>query len=268
MTKAILGALLAIAAPVLAEAQSITVDAGHEIARVPRRLFGTNVRQNMESDGKIRGFLKENGITLFRYPDSVDSGYTWDWEVGGVMARDGKPMTSKLARLDTVIDLARDVKAEIFFTTKIYGTTPEEAARWVAEAKRRGVGGSYWCLGNEPYFPGDKLYIPRQAYVDLVNRFAPAMKAADPAIRIGMAMGGPYIEEQADRGRDSFVVRGVKQHIDFVDFHFYTGRWEKDKGIDPRRIMAGSQLVKTHVEKIRAILRREAPEKADKIEIH
>ena len=165
MTKAILGALLAIAVPVLAEAQSITVDVRHQVARVPRRLFGTNVRQNMESDGKIRDFLKETGITLFRYPDSVDSGYTWDWDASGVMARDGKPMTSKLARLDRVIDLARDVGAEIFFTTKIHGSTPEEAARWVAEAKKRGVGGAYWCLGNEPYFPGDTFYIPRKAYV-------------------------------------------------------------------------------------------------------
>ena len=92
------------------------------------------------------------------------------------------------------------------------------------------------------------------------------MKAADPAIHVGMAMGGPYIEEQADKGRDSFVVRGMKQHIDFVDFHFYTGRWEKDKGIDPRRIMAGSQP-KTHVEKIQRSSPR-AREKADKIEIH
>ena len=70
----------------------------------------------------------------------------------------------------------------------------------MAEAKKRGVGAQYRRLGNEPYFPGDKLYIPREAYVDLVNRFAPAMKATDPTIRVGMAMGGPYIEEQADKG--------------------------------------------------------------------
>ena len=158
MTKAILGVLLAIAAPVFAEAQSITVDAKHQIARVPRRLFGTNVRQNMESDGQVRSFLKETGITLFRYPDSVDSGYTWDWDAGGVMARDGKPMTSKLARLDTVIDLVRDVKAEIFFTTKIYGSTPEEAARWVAEAKKRGVGGGILV-------PGQRALLPRRQAV-------------------------------------------------------------------------------------------------------
>lgn len=254
--------------PSAARAQTVVVDSRQEIGRVPRRLFGTNLRPNMESDARIRAFLRETGITLFRYPDAVDAGYSWDWEAGGVMTRGGKPLISRLARFDAVLELARDVGAEVFFTAKIHGATPEEAARWVSEAKKRGAGGSYWCLGNEPYFPGDRHYLPRDAYVDLVRRFAPAMKAADPSIRIGMAWGGPYIEEQADKGRDSFVLRGVKDLIDFIDFHFYTGRWEKNQGIDPRRILAGSQLVKIHVGKIREILGREAPEKADRIEIH
>jgi len=254
--------------PAAARAQTIAVDATREIARVPRRLFGTNLRPNMESDARIRAFLKETGITLFRYPDSLDAGYAWDWEAGGVMTRGGKPLISRLARFDAAVELARDVGAELFFTTKIHDATPAEAARWVAEAKKRGVGGSYWCLGNEPYFPGDRHYLPREAYVELVSRFAPAMKAADPAIRVGLALGGPYIEEHADPGRDRFVVRGARSHIDFVDFHFYTGRWEKNQGIDPRRILAGSRLVEIHVGKIREILRREAPEKADRIEIH
>ncbi len=136
-----------------------------------------------------------------------------------------------------------------------------------AEAKKRGAGGAAWCLGNEPYFKGDANYIPPDAYVDLVRRFAPAMKAADPSIRIGISWGGPYIEEQADKGRDSAVLRGAKEHIDFIDYHFYTGRWEKNQGIDAKRIMAGSQLVREHVRKFREIFRREAPEKAGAIEI-
>ncbi len=268
MANACMTFLAILAASASAWGQSISVEARRETARIPRRLFGTNLRQNMESDDKIRNFLKETGIALFRYPDAVDAGYAWDWEAGGVMTHDGKQMVSKLSRFDAAIDLARDVKAEIFFTTKIHGSTPQEAARWVAEAKKRGVGGSYWCLGNEPYFPGDRHYLSREAYVDLVNRFAPAMKSADPSIKVGIAMGGPYIEEHADKGRDSHVIRCAKAHIDFVDFHFYTGRWEKDKGIDPRRILAGSQLVKIHMAKFRELVRREAPEKADRIEIH
>ena len=251
-----------------AEAPSISVDARQEVARVPRRLFGVNLRQNMQADAPVRAFLRETGITLFRYPDSVDTGYAWDWAAGGVMAKGDVPLTSRLSRFDEALALAKDVGAELVFTTKIHGATPEEAARWVAEAKKRGAGGSCWCLGNEPYFKGDASHVPTDAYVDLVNRFAPAMKAADPAIRIGIAWGGPYIEEQADKGRDSAVLRGAKEHVDFIDFHFYTGRWEKDKGIDAKRIMAGSQLVRGHVRKFREIFKREAPEKADAIEIH
>ena len=60
-----------------------------------------------------------------------------------------------------------------------------------------------------------------------VNKFAPAMKKADPQIRIGLAWGGPYIEDQTDPGRDSFVLRETQQWVDFIDFHLYTGRWEE-----------------------------------------
>jgi hypothetical protein len=235
---------------------------------VPRRLFGTNLRANMQQDERVRAFVREMGITLFRYPDSVDHGYSWDWDAGGIMMHAGRPMISKLSRYDTAVDLARSVGGELFYTVKIHDTTPQEAARWVAEAKKRGMGGAYWCFGNEPYFKADRHYLDREAYVALVNQLAPAMKQADPAIRLGIAWGGPFIEEHSDKGRDSAVLRGTKQWVDFIDFHFYTGRWEKDKGIDPGRIMAGALLVEQHTGKFREIFRREALEKAEKIEIH
>lgn len=246
----------------------ITVDAGRDVDAVPRRLFGTNLRPNMEQGEPIRRFLADTGIALFRYPDSIDAGYSWDWDAGGgVMTRGGQPLISKLARLDSAADLARAVGAELFFTLKIHGSSPEEAARWVAEAKKRGLGGSYWCFGNEPYFKSAKDYLTREQYVDLVNAYAPAMKRADPDIHLGIAWGGPYIEEQADKGRDSFVLRGTRQWVDFIDFHFYTGRWEKERGVDARRIMGGSLLVAEHTRKFREIFRREAPAKADRIQV-
>jgi len=248
------------------QSPTIHVNAAHGVAAVPRRLFGTNLRQNMEQDERIRQFLKTTGIRLFRYPDSVDSGYQWNWDAGGVMCQDGKPMISRLARFDGAVELAQELRAELFFTLNIHNSTPEQAGRWVAEAKKRGVGGSYWCFGNEPYFKNDKHYIPREDYVKLVETFAPVMKQADPEIHLGVAWGGPWIEENSDKGRDSFVLRGTRQWVDFVDFHFYTGRW--DKQIDARRIMAGSLLVAGHVAKFREIIRREAPDKADRIEIH
>jgi hypothetical protein len=247
---------------------TLTVRAGQDLAPVPRRLFGTGLRPNMESHEKIRAFLKETGITLFRYPDSIDKDYTWDWAAGGVMRRKGEALISPLARFDHAIGLAGDVGAELFFTVKIFDSSPEEAARWVSEAKRRGRGGGYWCFGNEPYFRGSSDYLPREDYIALVNRFAPPMKQADPEIRLGIAWGGPYIEEHADKGRDSDVLRGTQAHIDFIDFHFYTGRFEAATGPDAKRIMAGALLVGEHTRKFRDIFRRVAPDKAGALEIH
>lgn len=248
-------------------APTIRVDAGRDVAPVSRRLFGTGLRQDMQAGADVRRFLTETGITLFRYPDSIDGGYAWDWNAGGVMTVAGERLRSPLARLDGAAELARAVKARLYFTLKIHGSSPQEAARTVAEAKKRGLGGSYWCFGNEPYFKGTPDYLTREQYVDLVNSFAPAMKKADPDIHLGIAWGGPYIEENADKGRDSFVLHGTRQWVEFVDFHFYTGRWEKDKGIDARRIMAGSLLVAEDIAKFHKIFQREAPDKADKIEV-
>src|SRR4051794_30346377 len=263
--RILLSLLLVAAAELPSRAADVYVDASKDVAPVPRRLFGTGVRQNMQSGPAVRRFLAETGITRFRYPDSIDAGYSWDWDAGGVMRRAGKPLVAPLARFDELVDLAKETRADVCFTVKIHDSSPEEAARWVAEAKRRGLGGADWCFGNEPYFKGAKDYLPRQTYVDLVNAYAPAMKQADPTIRLGVAWGGPYIEEQADKGRDSFVIRHTSKWVDFIDFHFYTGRWEKERGIDANRIMAGSRLVAVHTAKFRQILRREAPDKADKI---
>ncbi len=266
---ALLGA--ALAAPAAAEdppEARVAVQADRDVAPVPRRLFGTNLRQNMESDGRIRDFVKQTGITLFRYPDAIDAGYTWDWEAGGVMTRGGRPLISALARFDEAVDLAGDVGAELFYTVKIHDSAPAEAARWVSEARRRGLGGGYWCFGNEPYFPSAEDYIPRDEYVALANRFAAAMKEADPTIRLGIAWGGPYIERHADPGRDSAVLRGTQPWVDFIDFHFYSGRFERESGPDPRRTMAGSLLVAEHTRQFREIFRREAPARAEEIEIH
>lgn len=251
-----------------ANSPTITIEAQTDVAPVSRRLFGTNLRPNMQDTPEVRNFLKETGITLFRYPDSIDQGYSWDWDAGGVMVRKGRKMVSPLARPDNALALAKDLGAQLYFTTAIHAATPEDAARWVSEMKQRGAGGGYWCLGNEPYFKGAPDYLSREAYAGLVNRFAPAMKKADSTIKIGIAWGGPYIEEQTDPGRDSFVLRATSAWVDFLDFHFYTGRWEGKDGINARRIMAGSLLIQDRMAKFREILQREAPQKASQIEIH
>ena len=55
--------------------------------------------------------------------------------------------------------------------------------------------------------------------------------------------------------------------MDFIDYHYYTGRWDRDKGMDAKRIMAGSLMIAQNTRKFREIIQREAPEKANEIEI-
>jgi hypothetical protein len=226
----------------------------------------------MEAGERIRGLLAETGIRLLRYPGDWDAGYSWDWAAGGVMVGQGTRFAGPLARFDEAVALARAVGAELFYTVKIHDTTPAEAARWVAEARRRGLGGSCWCLGNEPYGKApaftDGNYMPRQAYVDLVQRLAPAMKRADPDIRLGIPWGGPYVDAEVDPGRDAFVLRETSAWVDFIDVHFYTGRWERGEGIDPGRIIGGAGRIGQDVRDARALFRREAPHAADRIAIH
>ena len=98
---AVLGVTASLASAAECNLPAIRINAGRDIAPVPRRLFGVNLRQDMQQDAPIRRFLTDTGITLFRYPDSIDNGYTWDWAARGVMSQNGKVLTSPLARFDT-----------------------------------------------------------------------------------------------------------------------------------------------------------------------
>lgn len=263
----IVAALLSFAALLRAE-PVVRVDAGRDLGPVPRTLFGTNLRPNMQSTEAVLDFVRDIGITVLRYPDSRDGGYTWRWPEG-VMLKGGKPSVSRLGRLDGAIEFARQVGAKLVFTVRVQdGATAEEAAEVVRQAKARGITGAYWCLGNEPYFKDSPSYIPAEDYIKLSRRFAAAIKAADPTAKVGIAWGGQWINRHHDPGRDEKVLAGTAEVIDFIDHHFYTGRPQRnDDPWDPLKIVAGALRVRRDVEYFREIFRRVAPERAERIEV-
>jgi hypothetical protein len=266
---AVLGLLrLAEGAPV------ITVDAGRDIAMVPRTLFGTNMRPEMEASERTTALLKDIGITVFRYPDAIDQGYHWDWGMGRMVLRGKgfpgwvKPEACALADFKNYLAFARTVGVQTVAVVNVHDGTPEEAAAYVAKARELGANIRYWCLGNEPYFKSDaETYIAPEDYVKLTQRFVQAMKAADPAIKVGITWGGQWVNRTSDPGRDEKVLAGTASVIDFIDHHFYTGRFETEKGVDPLRVVAGALRVEQDVEYFREIFRRVAPAQADRIEI-
>ncbi len=249
---------------------TVTVEAGKDIGPVPRTLFGTNLRPNMESKDAVLELLRDTGITVFRYPDARDGGYVWKWPEG-VMLRQGRPSISRLGRLDGAVEFARQVGADLTFTVRVQeGATAEEAAEVVRQVKARGITGAYWCLGNEPYFKSsEETYIAPEDYVKLTRRFVPAMKAVDPTARVGIAWAGQYVNRQSDPGRDEKVLAGTADVIDFIDHHFYTGRPQGNEDPwDPMKIVAGGLKVKQDVDYFSEIFRRVAPAHAERIEIH
>jgi hypothetical protein len=252
----------------------ITVDASRDIATVPRTLFGTNMRPEMEASERTAALLKDIGITVFRYPDSIDRGYRWDWDIGRMVLRGKgfpswvKPESCALADFKNYLAFARTVGVQTVAVVNVHDGTPEEAAAYVAKARDLGAGITYWCLGNEPYFKSDaETYIAPEDYVKLTQRFVQAMKAVDPDIKVGITWGGQWLNRTSDPGRDEKVLAGTAPIIDFVDHHFYTGRFESEQGVDPLRIVAGALRVKQDVDYFREIFRRVAPAHADRIEI-
>jgi len=266
--SAVAGVLIAAAAS--AEV-SVAVDATKEIGRVPRELFGTGVRMNMEAGEAVVKLMKETGITVMRYPDAVDNGYRWKWPEG-VMTKAGRAGVSELSKLDGALAFAKKVGAKLVFTVRIHeydGATPEQAAELVRQLGKRGITGACFALGNEPYFKGNKNFFPREKYVAMVKRYVPAIKKADPTAKVGLSIGGMWIEKHSDKGRNSHIIKATADIVDFAEFHCYPGRRQRNTdAFDGLKVAAGAQQIELEIKDLKEVIRRNAPARAGKLEIH
>ena len=99
------------------------------------------------------------------------------------------------------------------------GGDPAEAAAWVAYARKKHYDVRLWTIGNEQWadFALDlhvTTHDPWRYSWEINTRYYPMMKAADPAIQIGID-----VEGTADSRWDSIVLKYAK--YDFVDVHVY-----------------------------------------------
>jgi alpha-L-arabinofuranosidase len=126
---------------------------------------------------------------------------------------------------DEFMELCRRVGAEPSVTASLGAHDPEEASGWVAFIRDRYGAGAVptWSVGNEQWNiiePGGCASRPRK-YVERFHRFAQAMRAADPQIKL-VASGGdallfaPWNEE---------IIRGIGEDMDFFSLHLYMPAW-------------------------------------------
>jgi hypothetical protein len=214
----------------------VTVNARAGLETVSDAAIGVNhaIWDAQLGTPEVADLMRDAGVQAMRYPGgSYSDIYHWRDHTapGGYVA----PNTD----FDTFMAGVRRAGGQAVVTAN-YGTgTPEEAAEWVRYANvEKGYGVKYWEIGNENYGNGhygsgweaddhpDKS--PAQ-YADLVVRYARAMKAVDPTIRVGAVLTSPGewpdgLVTSGDAGTwNKVVLSTAGPEVDFAILHWYPG---------------------------------------------
>lgn len=159
------------------------------------------------ADPDVVKALRESGLSMLRWPGgNFVSGYDWR---DGIGPRDARPTRANRAwggvepnlfGTDEFIAFCRLTGAEPLICVNAGTGTPEDAARWVeycngpashGEGRRRAQNGHpepygvrFWEVGNELYGRWQEGWTTPRGNADRYRRFAVAMKAADPTLRL------------------------------------------------------------------------------------
>ncbi|HEX3778209.1 MAG TPA: hypothetical protein VHX38_00950 [Pseudonocardiaceae bacterium] len=245
------GALPAAATPAAATTTTVTVHADQTLARVSTGIGVNDIDfdPNMHAAGTAN-LLRADGFQL----RSLDSGAwsdTYRWQSN---TYDPDPLTAGFTvtpnNFESYMDEVKASGAGAMIHVN-YGTTatdgpggsdigPQEAAAWVHQANVLDHDNiKYWIIGEETY--GNGFYsgvgIPAwepdhhadkspTAYGDNVRRFAAAMKAVDPSIKIGVEVSPYQLAGQNTSGKsipdwNDPLLAAAGNAVDFVDLHWY-----------------------------------------------
>ena len=202
---------LAAAAP----ADPVTLEVGEPLHRIHPTLFGLNLgfavaHDPAMADGRVEGLLRLAGIRALRYPGGTETSFHhwrqpnvrqfrdlwetdpdrwwhWDRERFGTGFLDNMNVVEFLRlceRLDAVPIVG--VNALSGIRTGRLDDSLEEAAALVRFCNvENGFGVRHWFIDNELWHPEKGEFKHTAAeYLRVVERFAAAMRAVDPSIRV------------------------------------------------------------------------------------
>lgn len=143
------------------------------------------------ADGTLEVFLKDCGITMFRYPGGTVAD-NFHWQTASLNCKGKFPYVDGDGTTDfdefmaickrTGIEPSLVVNTESWFAKNDIEGGIKEACAWVAYCKKKGYKVKYWEIGNETYW---HPIISAKEYGKLVKRYSKAMKKIDPNILIG-----------------------------------------------------------------------------------
>ena len=255
------------AVPSLAQtAATVTVNAASPLATIPTAAFGVNtaVWDSGLFAPAIPHLLTSVGVTALRFPGgSTSDEYHWQTGTGG----GGNPAIT----FDKFMGLVQQIKAVPIITVN-YGSDaagtgggdPSEAAGWVDyanNAKKYGV--KYWEIGNEIYGNGEygakwekDLHSDHSptAYGSNVVTFVNAMKAKDPAIKVGVVLASPGDWPDGQKPDwNSAVLAACGTKIDFVIVHWYAGNPGSESDA---KLLASTDSIAAKMPKLRSLIRQ------------
>ena len=246
----------------------ISIHPAKEKGKISRLLYGTNLSPKMESDRRIWDFVKDTGISCFRYPGGGSPG--WRWKTGAADF-ESKIQNMPLGNIDYLIKFCEKTDTKIIMQVNIESGTPQEAAELVEFMnKKANFRVEYWELGNEVYGDWDKAYTSPERYAQLIKEYSLAMKAVDPSIKIGANWGERYY----DRIKwDEIIIRVSADYIDFISYHWYPNHINHEHEFEgrvhptPEEVMANSMEIPNIVARFNRIIERNAPHRKGKIEV-
>lgn len=247
--------------------QPIVLDVypAEDVRPINKMIYGSNLDSKVEFEMDVAKFAKDMGITNFRFPGGGSTGYHWKLSKHEFEARFD---TAPLSNMENVLKFAEIAGAQMIIQVNVESGTPQEAAEWVEYMnKKSGHRVDYWEIGNEVYGDWDKAYMSGEKYADVVKEYAAAMKAVDPAIKIGADFGGPSYEEF-----DVATLTNAGDSIDFVSYHWYPNHINPDKKYKgrshplPEEIMANALAIPQIINRFEGLVKNYAPQRTGQIE--
>jgi len=238
-----------------------------EKRKISHLLYGSNLEPKMESGQKIVDFIKDIGITCFRFPGGGSPG--WRWRTGWADFN-SKMKNMPLSRIAYLIDFCRLTNTKLIMQVNIESGTPQDAAALVEYMnKKANFRVDYWELGNEVYGKWDKAYTTPKEYIKLIKKYSQAMKSVDSTIKIGADWGETFYDKVK---WDQTIIKGAADYIDFVSYHWYPNHISKRHKVNgkshpaPKELMANAMEIPDIIRRFNRIIAEYAPQRRGKIE--
>jgi hypothetical protein len=249
---------LALAAALAAPAPA-TLELGAPIGPIsPLAVGGLNHSRDLRA-ANDRALLLRLGVTSLRFP-------------GGNWGDEYDMLGPERLR---VLALERELlgRPRLVLQARVFGGTPEAAARVARDAKAAGLEVAYWNIGNEPdrYKPlpdarggpvggrGDPSWTPER-YCRAFRAYREAIRAVDPGARFAGPSVSKGVDEPGSAARAaSFLMTFVRECGDVVDlltWHEYptNGLPPERGGLSDEAALATAAGVSERLERWRALL--------------